>query len=81
VSHCLSSLFSEARLVLRKIASEDARALRLVLHPAGRKLSGGEWWEFWIDAAPFRSRLLELDGWSMLGQMGSVRNLLALAGF
>ena len=36
VSHCLSSLEAKG-LVRRKIDPEDARALRLVLQPAGRK--------------------------------------------
>ena len=36
VSHCLSSLEAKG-LVQRKIDPEDARALRLVLQPAGRK--------------------------------------------
>jgi DNA-binding MarR family transcriptional regulator len=36
VSHCISSLEAKG-LVRRKIDPEDARALRLVLQPAGRK--------------------------------------------
>jgi DNA-binding MarR family transcriptional regulator len=36
VSHCISSLEAKG-LVWRKIDPEDARALRLVLQPAGRK--------------------------------------------
>ncbi len=36
VSHCLSSLEAKG-LVRRKIDPEDARALRLVLEPSGRK--------------------------------------------
>jgi DNA-binding MarR family transcriptional regulator len=36
VSHCISSLEAKG-LVWRKIDAEDARALRLVLQPAGRK--------------------------------------------
>jgi DNA-binding MarR family transcriptional regulator len=36
VSHCLSSLEAKG-LVSRKIDPEDARALRLVLQPAGRR--------------------------------------------
>jgi DNA-binding MarR family transcriptional regulator len=36
VSHCISSLEAKG-LVKRRIDAEDARALRLVLRPAGRK--------------------------------------------
>jgi DNA-binding MarR family transcriptional regulator len=36
VSHCISSLEAKG-LVRRKIDAEDARALQLVLHPAGRR--------------------------------------------
>lgn len=36
VSHCISSLEAKG-LVRRKIDTEDARALQLVLHPAGRR--------------------------------------------
>jgi DNA-binding MarR family transcriptional regulator len=36
VSHCISSLEAKG-LVWRKIDAEDARALRLVLQPAGRR--------------------------------------------
>ena len=36
ISHCISSLEAKG-LVRRKIDSEDARALQLVLHPAGRR--------------------------------------------
>jgi DNA-binding MarR family transcriptional regulator len=36
ISHCISSLEAKG-LVRRKIDAEDARALQLVLHPAGRR--------------------------------------------
>jgi DNA-binding MarR family transcriptional regulator len=36
ISHCISSLEAKG-LVQRKIDPEDARALQLVLHPAGRR--------------------------------------------